>query len=101
MNRVVNGIAKMEAQIAQRIENGIVTAEQVEQARQNMDMSDEEYCMFQERKSLAVASGELTLEEGQTIYAYMGANSVDHFNKQSIAVKTILTKIFAELIERQ
>ena len=85
------------AHVDAKLKSGAITAAQVEQHRGKLDMDVSEHCLFQERKSLAQASGKLTLEEAQTVYAYLG-NTVTTFNEQPIAVKAVLTNLFAELL---
>lgn len=97
MNRVVTAIAKMDKQIADRIANGETTREKIDALAVSLEMDFEEYVKFQELKSLAVATGKLTLEEGMTIYEYLG-NIPDTFNRQYVSVKIVLTKIFNELL---
>ena len=98
MNRVVTGIAKMKDQIANRIATGLTTQAKVDEARTAYDMQFDEYCKFQELKSLAVQNGTLTLDEGQTVYGYLG-NTPEHYNKQPVEVKAVLTKLYAQLLE--
>jgi len=97
MNRIAAAIAKKKADIEQRVASGIVTAEKVEETRKKLDMAFDEYVRFQEIKSLAVAEGKLTLEEGQTVYGYLGSTP-DDFNKQPVEVKAVLTHLFSELL---
>ena len=99
-NRVSAMIRQYEESIAQRLANGKVTQQQLVEISRNLDMDLAEYVRFQELKSLAVAAGTLTLEEGQTIYGYLG-ESVETFNGQPVAVKAVLTKVFEELLEIQ
>ena len=96
-NRVLLAVQKQETAIRDRLAAGLVTQATLDALHKSLDMQVGEYCMFQERKSLAVASGKLTLEEGQTVYAYLG-NSPTTFNGQSVAVKAVLTQLFASLI---
>lgn len=98
MNRIANAIAKMKLQIADRIASGQTTQEQVDAARSNLDMGFDEYCKFQELKSLAMCEDKLTLDEAQLIYKYLG-DSPDVFNGQLAEVKAVLTQLFKELLE--
>lgn len=98
MNRVTAAIRKMQDQIQERIDQGLTTAEAVKAAGRQMDMDVAEYCRFQEAKSMAVASGKLSVEEGMAVYNLLGT-SVETFNQQPAAVKVMLTKLFAELLE--
>jgi len=61
-----------------------------------LSLSMEEYCLFQDKKSLAQANGKLNHEEAQTIYSLLGDGPA-HFNDQSLAIKATLTKVFHEL----
>lgn len=97
MNRVQSAIDKKARDIQSRLASGQIDAEQLNTLSRNLDMDVMEYCKFQELKSLAVASGKLTLEEGQLIYGYLGTTP-DTFNGQDVAIKVILTKIFSELM---
>jgi hypothetical protein len=99
MNRVAVGIAKMKAQIEERIAKGIVTAAKVEETRKALDMEWDEYTSFQNLKSIAVASGKLSLDEGMTIYNYLGESGPEVFNGQPVEVKATLTQIFRELLQ--
>lgn len=99
VNRVVAGIARMKAQIEERIAKGIVTREKVEETRKALDMEWDEYTTFQNLKSIAVTSGKLSLDEGMTIYNYLGESGPDHFNGQPVEVKATLTQILRELLQ--
>jgi hypothetical protein len=65
---------------------------------QQLNMNLEEYVMLQERKSLACASGRLSLEEAQVVYGYLG-ESVETFNAQPLEVKIVLNQLLKELIQ--
>ena len=98
MNRISAAIENTEKTIQKRIADGIVTVERVEEVRKSLDMDLLEYVKFQELKSLAVANQTLSLEEGMTIYSYLG-ESVETFNNQPVAVKSLLTTLFAEMLQ--
>jgi len=98
MNRVIKMIASQETNIKAKVPT--LAPGKLAELNRNLSMTFDEYCSFQNLKSLAVASGTLTLEEGQTVYGYLG-NTVEHFNDQSLAVKIVLTKLYAELLERK
>jgi hypothetical protein len=100
MNRVIEKIEQMKARIASRLQAGIITKEQVDQAHKNFDMEMDEYVRLQQLKSLAVISGVLTQEEGNTVYSFLG-EVPSTFNRQPIEVKVVLTKMLAELLEKQ
>jgi hypothetical protein len=61
-----------------------------------MDVALDEFCRWQEIKSLAVTEGVLTPEEGAYIYHQMG-ELPQTFNKRPLAVKVAITKTMAEL----
>src|SRR5262245_56436425 len=99
-NRITAAFARMEAQIADRIANGLTTAEKVRYVHKTLDMDLSEFVKFQTLKTLAVAQGLLTPEEGESIYVCLG-ESVQTFNDQPIHVKSVLTSFFAELLKAQ
>ena len=96
-NKIIAAIASRKQQIEKRIADGLTTAEKVAETCKALDMELDEYCMFQELKSLAVAHNLLTLEEGNTVYGFLG-NTPEHFNNQSVEVKATLTGLFKELL---
>ena len=100
VNRVSVKIHQCEDTIAQRLVRGEVIQRQLDDINKALCMELGEYCRFQELKSFAVAAGTLTLEEGQTIYGFLG-ESVETFNSRPIAVKAVLTKVFQELLSMQ
>jgi len=99
MNRVTEGIEKMRKQIANRLATGQTTQAKVDAGSKSLDMSFKEYAIFNTRKS-AAAGGKLTPDEAMTIYKYLGEGGPEKFNRQSLAVKMILMKIFGELLEK-
>jgi len=100
MNRITAMIEKMKKQVEGRIAGGVVTAEKVAETHKALDMDIVEYCKFQEYKTLAVAEGTLTPEEGQVVYGLLG-NTPEHFNGQPVHVKAVLTQLFKELLGRR
>ena len=96
-NKIQNAYNRMEAQIEQRIADGLTTQEKVDVLHPKLDMQMDEYVRFQEYKSLAVADGTLSVDEGMTIYQSLG-KTPEHFNNQPIHVKSVLTNIFQELL---
>ena len=99
-NRIALSIAKMKKQIEDRIAAGLVTQEKVDQHHKTLDMDLDEYCLFQEKKSLAFASGILTLDEATYVYGLLGTTP-EHFNQLPVAEKAVLTKLFSELLSVQ
>jgi len=98
MNRVLARIGQAETMVAEKLASGAVTQDKVDAMHKQLDMEVGECCQFQTLKSLAVGLNKLTLEEGQTVYCLLG-NTPEHFNGQSCAVKVVLTKLFAELLD--
>jgi len=96
MNRITVAIDNLNKTIPERIAKGLTTQEKVDELNKALDMSLREYVHFQELKS-AYAGVLLTMDEAQTVYGFLG-NTVEHFNRQSITVKSILTKLYAEII---
>lgn len=101
MNRITTAIAKMEAQIEVRINTRQTTKQAVAELSKTLDMSFAEFAAFQTAKSLAVAEGRLSVEEGMTIYNLLGEAGPERFNAANVATKAVLTKIFSELLARQ
>lgn len=99
MNRVTAAIQRAKARLEQRLASGETTPEQVKDLQKRLDMNVGEYCRFQELKSLAYMNGRLSLDEAQTIYGFLG-ETTEHFNGQPVEVKSVLTMIFGELLER-
>lgn len=99
MNRVIAAIEKADQRIKTRIAEGLITAERVKELDRSLDMEVGEFCRFQDLKSHAMVAGRLTTDEAQTIYGLLG-NTPDHFNRQSVAAKSVLTQIFGELLAR-
>lgn len=94
MNRITLGIERANALIAKKA----FQPEKVAEISKSMDMALDEYCRFQTLKSAAVGS-KLTLDEAQMIYAFLGTTP-EHFNAQPLAVKWVLTEVFASLLKR-
>ena len=99
-NRIIDAFARMEGQIKDRIAKGLTTADKVAALHGTLDMDIGEHAKFQTLKTLAVAQGLLTLEEGQTVYLCLG-ESLQTFNDQPVHIKSVLTSFFAELLTLQ
>lgn len=94
MNRILVGIDRANA----AIEKKNLSPEKLASTSKAMDMQLDEYCRFQTLKSAAVGT-KLTLDEAQTIYGFLG-NTPEQFNQQPLAVKWVLTEVFASLLKR-
>ena len=100
MNRIAVAIDKKKQENAERIAKGILTEAKVQEMHKALDMDLQEFVKFQELKSHASIAGPLTLDEAQLIYQYLGSTP-EHFNKQPVEVKAVLTQVFLELIRRR
>jgi len=100
MDRITESISEREELIQQALRTGQTTPTRLEVLRRNLDMDVLEFVKFQELKTLAVASGTLSLEEGNTVYRLLG-ESYNTFNRQPLAVKVVLTKLFEELLRER
>jgi plasmid maintenance system antidote protein VapI len=96
-NKITQAIERQRVTIETNVQAKGITPEKLKQISSSMDMDIEEFCKFQELKSLAMMQNKLTLDEAQTVYAYLG-EVPEHFNNQPLAVKVILTKLFSELL---
>jgi len=90
-NRILQAIAVVRTQV----EN--VSAETLGKLAKKLEMGLGEYAKFQELKSLAVANGDLSSDEGNAVYRYLG-NSLDTFNSQPVEIKIVLTTLLGELL---
>ena len=99
MNRIQLAFGRIEKQIKDRIDEGLTTQADVDEVCKARDMEFDEYARFQTLKSLAVADGSLTTEEGMTIYAALGEQP-NTFNKQPVHIKVVLTNFFKELLDK-
>ena len=96
-NRITDAIAAKKLDIERRIAAGKTTKAGVKSAAKLLDMSLEEFAKLQELKTLAVANGLLTVEEGQSVYVMLGTTP-SVFNKRPVEVKAVLTGLFQELL---
>ena len=92
-DRIHEGIERAEKQIA----GSNVGKAKLKEMHASLDLDTYEHAKFQELKSLAVTQGTITLDEGNTVYRYLGEQP-SVFNKQTLAVKITLTKLFQELL---
>ena len=100
MNRIQRAIDRMKAQIEERIALGMTTRERVARTGRDLDLTATEHARFQELKSVAFASGVLSLEEAQLLFRLLGASPAS-FNKRDVATKAVLTQTFQELLQAQ
>ncbi len=92
MNRIEHGIELAQKRIEEKLNR-----QGVEELSRTLNMEPLEYVRFQEFKSLAASEGTLSPEEAQTVYGYLG-NTPEQFNRQPLAVKVVLTRLFATLL---
>lgn len=95
LNRITLGIDKVNKTIADKA----LTPEKLAALSKTLDMEIGEYCRFQELKSAAMGTS-LTAEEAQTVYGYLGTTP-DHFNRQPVAAKYVLTTLFQNLLDER
>ena len=98
MNRIATSIATAKQSIEDKLASGKLTQEKVDKAHKDYDLAFDEYCKFQELKSLASINGTLSLDEANLVYHYLG-NTPAHFNRQPVEVKGVLTQIFLKLLK--
>jgi len=93
-NRVASMVVRMQCKLdaAEKEGKDLTALDEINEF--NMD----EYFALQNHKTLAVAEGVLTLDEGMTVYSYMGEAGPEKVNKQSLAVRIVLTKLLAEFM---
>jgi hypothetical protein len=96
-NRIETAIRRTEDMIKEKLKNGLVTQEKLKELHKAIDMPLDEYCQFQTTKSAAMGTN-ISLEEAQTIYHYLG-ESPDTFNNQPLAIKVVLTQVWKEMLE--
>jgi len=94
MNRIRVGIDRANEMIAKKN----LSPEKITEHSKLMDMDFMEYVRFQELKS-GLVGVKLNLDEANTVYGFLG-NTVEHFNRQPLAVKWVLTEFFALLLKR-
>ena len=98
MNRIQEEFVRFDAQIKQRVADGITTQDAVVACGEALDLTVHEHARFQEIKSDAVSHGALSLEEGQLVFEQLGeVPSV--FNARPVHVKATLTGLFQQLLE--
>ena len=97
-NRIVAKIEAQRLDIETKLNNNLLTPEKVQGTNEALNLPLDEYVVFQELKSLAVLHNILTVDEGMTIYSYLGESGPDTFNKSPIEAKIVLTKLFSELL---
>jgi hypothetical protein len=97
-NRVEAGIAKFNEVIKAKLASGEITQSKLDEMNQSLDMDFDEYCKFQNAKSIASMDGRLSLEEAQTVYRYLG-EMPSTFNGQTLAVKYVLTEVWGTLLK--
>ena len=100
MNRVTEAVARMDTKLQERLKAGLITEAQITAMGKSLDLNLEEFAHFQNVKSLATVSGDLTAEEGMSVYSCLGGTP-SVFNKQRPAVKYVLTQLFAELMKKR
>ena len=96
MNRIIDQVAT----VNKLIETKGMRQDELDTLNHQLDMQFDEYVALQELKSLASVDGTLTLDEGMSVYGFLG-NTLEHANKQPTAVKIVLTKLLKELLDKK
>lgn len=96
-DRITAAIGRMKAQVAERIALGITTKSRVKATSKALDLDLAEHAHFQTLKTLAVANGKLTADEGQVVYRLLGGTP-SVFNRRPVEVKYVLTSLYKELL---
>lgn len=93
-NRVADAIAKTKIALEH------IPQEKYDEMGETMLFSTEEVMALQNQKSLAVAEGKLTVDEGNTVYSALGGEMAlpEHINEQPLEVRVVLTRLLAELM---
>ena len=92
--RKLHLLKTQEDQLVNERGNRQITCQELDDLNRTLDFSMEEYVKFQELKSLAVANGSITLEDGMYIYGILGEAGPMAFNESPIAVKVVFTELF-------
>jgi hypothetical protein len=95
-NRIMDSVASVSRHIEKRIGDGLTTAERVDALKPELGFGVEEYCRFQELKTLAVANGFLSSDEGMTVYALLGDT-----DSLSVAQLVVLNGLLAQLLNHR
>jgi len=97
MNRIQARIDTREAQLKQ------ATQEAIDKVTANCDNTDqEELAQFQEQKSLAQATGVITMDEAQTLYAIFGGEtaSTNQWKQRTLAEKITALEVIFEIHQK-
>lgn len=97
-NRIADAIAASEKHIAKQLAEKKITKAKIEEMRAVLNMDCLEHAKFQEHKSLAVATGVLTTDEGMTVYNLLGG-TVTVYNRRSLAEKSILYTLYMQMLK--
>lgn len=93
-NRIANAIEKMTKQLSN------LDKDTLQRLHKDFIMSSSEHSQFQELKSLKFIEGTINQDEANTMFVLLGGGP-SAFNKQPLAVKIALTKVFAEMIGKK
>jgi len=93
MNRILTAVNST----ADVIANSGLSQSKLDNLNSTMDIEMFELVRWQEAKSIAVAEGVLTTEEGVYIYHQLGGTP-SVFNGRPLAVKVAITKTMGELL---
>ena len=94
MNRILAAIDRTRAMIDAKA----LPEETLATLAKNMDFDFEFWSTLNEKKNVAQSAGAITLEEAQSISAFLGSSPME-FNEQNLAVKTVLNKTLMEMVQ--
>ena len=96
MNKIQEIFKLVRDELESAVANGDMTQEALDDLNPKMDMNLNDHSEFQQRKSLAVADGSLSVEDGMVLYQTLGGSS-KHFNKKDTHIKIAVLKIVSLL----
>jgi len=90
-NRIIKAVTRIKTALENASPDGIAKCEEA------MTIDDIELAHYQQQKSLAVASGALSIDEGMYMYKQMG-ESASVFNGRPLAVRVAIIQTMGELL---
>jgi hypothetical protein len=96
--RLESYLARTTLQLQTRIAEGATTQAKIDALAESLDVDISELSAFQQLKNRAYMAGKLSLDEAQQIYLWLG-ESPDHFNRQPVEVKILVTNLMGELLK--
>ena len=100
VNRITVAISRNEAKLKSM--NGIgLNGKSIDSLHESMALSFDDFFGYQNAQAAAFASGKLTFEEAQTVYAALGGESFacDWPTGTSLSTKLVITQLMCELLK--